>query len=108
MKNNLIDLDFYWTIDLMPEPHRMVIVSGGLAVWTGSVWLSKTGDSSGRVIQRQVKWWMPIIDDTVIKRGKQSRDLLNAHRRFHAKVGCPGPLECYVCAEELIEAELNR
>ena len=108
MNNNLIDLHFYLTTDLMPKPHQMVIVSGGLAFWTGSVWISKTGDNSGRVIQWQVKWWMPIIDDTVIKRGKQARDLLNAHRRFHAKAGCPGRPECYVCAEELIEAELNR
>ena len=103
--NNLIDLYFNWITDLMPEPHQMVIVSGGLAVWTGSVWLSKTGDSSGRVIQRQVKWWMPIIDDLTIKHAKKVRELLNAHRRFHAKVGCPGRPECYVCAQE---AEANR
>lgn len=27
-------------------------------------------------------------------------DIVNAHRRFHNKVGCPGRPECYVCAEE--------
>jgi hypothetical protein len=26
---------------------------------------------------------------------------LNAHRRFHSKVGCPGGQDCYVCALEL-------
>lgn len=26
--------------------------------------------------------------------------ILDAHRRFHGKVGCPGRPECYVCAEE--------
>src|SRR5580658_7186217 len=26
--------------------------------------------------------------------------ILDAHRRFHGKFGCPGRPECYVCAEE--------
>lgn len=26
--------------------------------------------------------------------------LLFLHRRFHNKVGCPGPEECYVCKED--------
>lgn len=26
--------------------------------------------------------------------------LLEAHRRFHSKVGCPGGKDCYVCALE--------
>ena len=27
-------------------------------------------------------------------------EVLEAHRRFHAKVGCPGLPECYVCVAE--------
>lgn len=52
-----------FTKDRMPEPHQIVIVSGGLACWTGSVWLSKTGDDNCRVIRWDVKWWIPLIHD---------------------------------------------
>jgi hypothetical protein len=44
----------------VPEPNRLVIVAGGVALWTGSVWLSKTGDDNCRVITWPVKWWMPL------------------------------------------------
>ncbi len=44
----------------IPDPHRIVIVPGGIAVWTGSVWLSKTGDDSNRVIEWPVRYWMPL------------------------------------------------
>ncbi len=48
------------TCDLKPLPHQLVVVAGGVAVWTGSIWLSKTGDDNDRVIQWPVKWWMPM------------------------------------------------
>lgn len=51
----------------MPEQHALVIVNGGLAIWTGSAWLSKThGDSFGRVIEWPVLWWLPLLDDEAI------------------------------------------
>ena len=54
------------TQDKMPQPHVLVIVAGGCAVWTGSVWLSKTGDTVlGRVIEWPVTWWMPHPDHTL-------------------------------------------
>ena len=54
------------TKDSMPTRHQTVIVAGGLAVWTGSVWLSKTGDDSGTIITWPVKWWTPLIQMTDI------------------------------------------
>ena len=57
------------TRDRMPEPHVLVIVSGGVAVWTGSVWLSKTGDDSGQVIRWEVTWWMSLpVDERTDRR----------------------------------------
>lgn len=52
------------TRERMPEPHRIVIVAGGLATWTGSVWLSKTAEDTGRVIEWHVSWWMPLLHDS--------------------------------------------
>ena len=49
------------TSERMPEPNGVVIVEGGLATWTGSVWLSKTGNDSGRVIQWPVTYWTLLI-----------------------------------------------
>jgi hypothetical protein len=56
------------TSDKMPEPYKMVIVSGGVAVWTGSEWLSRTGEDNGRKIEWDVKWWMaPLFDEDVVE-----------------------------------------
>jgi hypothetical protein len=49
------ELEIRRTHDGYPEIHRAVIVSGGMALWTGSAWYSLTGDY--RPIQWQVKWW---------------------------------------------------
>ena len=56
----LVSVEAFRTCDRMPEPHQLVIVAGGVAVWTGSVWLSKIDDN--RVIEWPVEWWMPIIN----------------------------------------------
>jgi hypothetical protein len=39
---------------------------------------------------------------------KRLRELLDLHRRFHGKAGCPGGSECYVCAAEWQEQESPR
>ncbi len=49
------------TKERKPEPHHVVIVEGGLATWTGSEWLTKSGEDSGRVIQWDVLYWTPLI-----------------------------------------------
>lgn len=33
---------------------------------------------------------------------------LEAHRRFHKKVGCPGGADCYVCAREMTYKEYRK
>ena len=48
------------TRDRMPEPHQTVLVAGGLALWTGSVWLSMTGNDSYRVLEWPVQWWVRV------------------------------------------------
>lgn len=48
----------------MPDPHILVIIAGGPAVWTGSVWLSKSPYTNGsRIIEWPVKWWMYFPQD---------------------------------------------
>jgi len=49
------------TSDKMPDPMRTVIVAGGAALWTGSVWLSQTGPDCGRVLAWRPEWWMPLM-----------------------------------------------
>lgn len=51
----------------MPEPNTTVIVAGGLASWTGSVWLSKShGQGDRRPIRWPVKWWASLVYDTEV------------------------------------------
>ena len=38
--------------------------------------------------------------DDAIMQLKHMQEVLESHRRFHGKAGCPGRPECYVCAEE--------
>jgi len=38
--------------------------------------------------------------DKALLRLSRLLDVLETHRRYHAKVGCPGRPECSVCAEE--------
>jgi hypothetical protein len=52
-------IPIYLTRHVMPEPHQTVIVAGGLACWTGSIWLSMSDDR--RPISWAVKWWAPLI-----------------------------------------------
>lgn len=59
MTNKLIEV--HYTKDKMPECHQTVIVDGGIAVWTGKVWLSQMPDCCGRVIGWEVEWWIPLI-----------------------------------------------
>jgi len=66
VNDKIVKLKVFLTKDFMPDPHRLVLVSGGVAVWTGSVWLSKTGDDSGRVIEWPVKWWCSLLHDSDI------------------------------------------
>jgi len=51
-------ISIHRTKDMLPEPHFQVIVAGGIAVWTGSVWLSYSDDR--RVIEWPVEWWARI------------------------------------------------
>ena len=51
----------YLTAETMPQRYRTVIVSGGIAMWTGKEWLTKTGGDSGRPIQWPVEWWTPLL-----------------------------------------------
>jgi hypothetical protein len=42
------------TRDRMPDPHIIVEVEGGRAIWTGSYWISM---QTNRVIEWPVIWW---------------------------------------------------
>jgi hypothetical protein len=53
-------IGIHLTSEKMPEPHRLVLVSGGIATWTGSVWLSMTAQDAYRPIEWPVKWWGPV------------------------------------------------
>jgi hypothetical protein len=47
--------------DKMPEPDRLVIVKGGVAVFRKwGVWITMTGRDSGKPIQWDVTHWMPL------------------------------------------------
>lgn len=55
------EITIYLTSEQMPEPHVMVIVEGGVAMWDGYRWVSLVLESSHRVIQWPVLWWMPVM-----------------------------------------------
>jgi hypothetical protein len=47
--------------DKMPEPGRLVIVEGGVAVFSKwGVWITMTDRDSGKPIQWDVTHWMPL------------------------------------------------
>lgn len=68
-------VELYFTKDRMPEPHQLVIVDGGIAVWTGSVWLTKTHNDN-RVIEWRVGWWMPIPSQNDLIENQSYEDLI--------------------------------
>lgn len=49
------------TSEQLPEPYRIVLVDYGIAFWTGTEWLSASGDDSGRPIKWSVLYWSPLI-----------------------------------------------
>lgn len=65
------------TKDAMPEPHQLVIVEGGCAVWTGSVWLSYATASldTDRNLLRAVSWWMAIPTGRDLIQEQSMKDL---------------------------------
>ena len=54
-------LEIYFTRDRMPEINVLVYVAGGLAKWTGHVWLSMTAQSAYCDITWPVKWWAYVL-----------------------------------------------
>ena len=60
IKKSFMDLTIpiYFSKDVMPELHTLVIVQGGVAVWDGINWYTKVDCS--RLIP-PVEWWSPLI-----------------------------------------------
>lgn len=62
----ILELEAFATVDKRPEPHKHVIVQGGLAVFDGHQWLSAVHDGCRymRPIEWPVLWWMecPTVD----------------------------------------------
>lgn len=54
-------IPIYRCSDKMPDPFAVVIVSGGIAAWTGSKWISRTAGSNGMDISWAVLWWSPLV-----------------------------------------------
>lgn len=49
------------TLNEWPEPHKTVIVEGGVAYHDGKTWFTITGEEwPGKAIQWPVKYWMPM------------------------------------------------
>lgn len=46
-----------------PRACQPVLVSGGLAIWTGERWMSRTLGYGDRVIHWKVRWWAPLLED---------------------------------------------
>lgn len=56
----------YKTSEKMPERWKTVLVAGGVAVWTGTEWRSRTGVPDERPIAWQVQWWADAPDELEI------------------------------------------
>lgn len=56
----------YKPSEKMPERWKTVLVAGGVAVWTGTEWRSRTGVPDERPIAWQVQWWADAPDELEI------------------------------------------
>lgn len=55
-------------------------------------------EPEGKSIEADDRNWINLLgeEDELLK----MKRLLELHRRFHSKAGCPGGDDCYVCIEE--------
>ena len=61
--NIIVTIQDCWTacVDEFPKPFEIVIVAGGVAIWTGSSWHTLTAcEWPGKPIAWDVTHWMPI------------------------------------------------
>lgn len=60
------------------------------------------GELTLMVSDRVFNGFAPLIVEAVNAHEdvEKIRQLLEAHRRFHSKTGCPGIFDCYVCRAE--------
>lgn len=58
----------FWfdSADKKPDTNRLVLVNGGVAKWDGMLWITETGDASGRPIRWDVRYWAELPKPPVI------------------------------------------
>ncbi len=53
-------IEIVLTKDRFPKEYETVIVDGGIAMWNGTIWTTRTG-TTGIPIAWPVLWWTPLL-----------------------------------------------
>ncbi len=58
-----VSIPIYHTAECMPPEWTVVLVEGGVAKWTGRLWLSMM-DKDQRAIGWPITWWSPLLQES--------------------------------------------